>query len=60
MSTNEEIMDSFKFLKQELQEVRTHKFERNFLPNFDLVVWIESKIQKKNMPEIILAGGLTL
>jgi hypothetical protein len=60
MLTNEEIMDSFKSLKQELQEVRTHKFERNFLPNFDLVVWIESKIQEKSMSEIILEGGLTL
>lgn len=60
MLTNEEIMESFKSLKQELQEVRTDKFERNFLPNFDLVVWIESKIQEKSMSEIILEGGLTL
>ena len=58
--TNQEIMESFKLLKQELQEVRADKFERNFLPNFDLVVWIESKIQEKGMPEIILEGGLTL
>jgi len=60
ISSNQEIMDSFKLLKQELQEVRTDKFERNFLPNFDLVVWIESKIQEKSMSEIILEGGLTL
>lgn len=58
--TGKEIMDSFKLLKQELQVVRVEKFERNFLPNFDLVVWIESKIQEKSMPEIISAGGLTL
>jgi hypothetical protein len=57
---NQQIMESFKLLKQELQEVRTEKFEKNFLPNFDLVVWIESKIQEKSMSEIILNGGLTL
>lgn len=60
MLTNQEIMDSFKSLKHELQEVCTDKFERNFLPNFDLVVWIESKIQEKSMSKIILDGGLTL
>jgi hypothetical protein len=58
--TNQEIMESFKSLKQELQEVSADKFERNFLPNFDLVVWIESKIQEKSMSDIILEGGLTL
>lgn len=60
MLTNQEIMDSFKSLKQELQAARADKFERNFLPNFDLVVWIESKIQEKSMSEIISEGGLTL
>ncbi|BDS11646.1 hypothetical protein [Aureispira anguillae] len=60
MLTNQEIMESFKSLKQELQAVRVDKFERNFLPNFDLVVWIESKIQEKSMSKIISDGGLTL
>ncbi|MDC0230966.1 hypothetical protein OAK19_03285 [Aureispira] len=55
-----EIITSFKLLKQELQEVKVEKFEKNFLPNFDLVVWIESKIQNKTMPAIIMEGGLTL
>lgn len=57
---NIEIQSSFKELKQELQDVRADKFERHFLPNFDLVVWIESKIQEKSMIEIIEEGGLTL
>lgn len=57
---NQDIIDSFKSLKQELQEARMDKFEQNFLPNFDLVVWIESKIQEKSMIEIVQEGGLTL
>ncbi|MCH2022835.1 MAG: hypothetical protein MK207_10195 [Saprospiraceae bacterium] len=58
--SEKQIMESFKLLKHELQEVRIEKFEKNFLPNFDLVVWIESKIQNKSMSDIIIEGGLTL
>ncbi|MCP4442322.1 MAG: hypothetical protein GY810_25730 [Aureispira sp.] len=54
------ILDSFILLKQELQELVKNKFERSFLPNVDLVVWIESKIQNKPMLEIASTGGLSL
>lgn len=54
------VIDSFILLKQELQEQTKNKFERSFLPNVDLVVWIESKIQDKPMLEIATTGGLSL
>ncbi len=57
---NQQIMQSFISLKQELQAVQCEKFEQNFLPNFDLVVWIESKIKEKPMASIVQIKGLSL
>jgi hypothetical protein len=57
---NQQIVQSFRSLKQELQAVQCEKFEQNFLPNFDLVVWIESKIKEKPMASIVQTKGLSL
>lgn len=60
IQNNHQIMQSFQTLKQELQAIRSKKFEQNFLPNFDLVVWIESKIKEKSMASIAQNKGLSL
>jgi len=56
----DEILAAFQGLKSELQDVQADRFEKNFMPLFDLVVWIESKIQQKPMLSIVNERGLTL
>jgi hypothetical protein len=43
-----------------LQAAKLDRFEKNALPTFDLIVWIESKIQGKSMVEIITQSGCSL
>lgn len=44
-----ELMESFRDLQRELKEIGNDQFENVLLDNFDLSVWIESKIGKDSM-----------
>ena len=55
-----EVLKMFKTVKKELQAAKLDRFEKNALPTFDLIVWIESKIQGKSMVEIITQSGCSL
>jgi hypothetical protein len=55
-----EVLKMFKVVKKELQAAKLDRFEKNALPTFDLIVWIESKIQGKSMIEIITESGCSL
>lgn len=47
------LTDVFKELKTELEEIIRDPFEVKFLENFDLVSWLESKIQNRPFAEIV-------
>lgn len=55
-----DILQSFHAIKRELQEAKLDRFEKNALPTFDLIVWIESKIQNKSMIEVVTQSGLSV
>ena len=50
--TSSELTKDFVRLKNNIEELTTNKVERNALNLFDLISWLESKIEKKSFMEI--------
>ena len=50
--TSSELTKDFIRLKNNIEELTTNKVERNALNLFDLISWLESKIEKKSFMEI--------
>lgn len=48
-----ELLKAFTQLKERLQIITKDDFERNALNNFNLIAWLESKIQNKTLGQIV-------
>ena len=53
IKSNEELIKAFKELKIELKEIYKDPFEKGALEYFDIISWLESKIENKSFAEIV-------
>lgn len=53
VSSSADAIKHFKKLKEELLPFRDDEQERSFFSNFDFIAWLDSKIQKKPLAELI-------
>lgn len=53
MPDNKLVLDSLELLKGELESIRQDKFEKKAFPTFDLIRWVESKLNDTTMVEIM-------
>ena len=53
LSSQKEILESFRKLHEELFPLSKDKFEKKAFEEFDILSWLESKIEKKSFEEII-------
>ncbi|HEY1040921.1 MAG TPA: hypothetical protein VGF30_16015 [Bacteroidia bacterium] len=55
METRAEIIGRFRELKESMQKLENYRFEKRAFIYFDIVSWLESKIENKSMQEIVQA-----
>ncbi len=53
ISSEKELLASFKDLKAELTRITSDPFEKKAMEYFDVISWLESKIEKKSFAEIM-------
>lgn len=53
MYTEDDKMKAFKFIKLKLDAVMKDEFERKTLELFDIISWLESKIQRKKFADVL-------
>lgn len=58
-NTGKRILDFFKELKTELEEITKDPYESKTLDSFDLIAWLDSKIQKRPFADIIREKALS-
>ena len=51
--SQKEILESFRKLHKELLPLAKDKFEKKAFEEFDIISWLESKIEKKNIGEVV-------
>jgi len=55
IKTDAELMDMFEEMKLEIEKLLDDPFERNALDAFNILYWLESKIRKVSMVEVMTA-----
>ena len=53
VNTRQELNDAFSKLKRELEELKKIPFEKSSLSYFDIISWLESKIQNRSFAEVV-------
>lgn len=53
MNSKKEILNGFKQLHKELLPLSKKEFEKNVFENFDLVSWLESKIENRSFADVM-------
>jgi len=53
INTKKKLIEAFKELKEQIQEISTDPFEGKILLAFDFISWLESKIQNRPFAEIV-------
>ncbi len=53
IKTHKELIEAFKELKTELEEIIIDRFEKQALEYFDFISWLESKIENRPFAEIV-------
>ncbi len=60
INTSKELIEAFKELKPELEEIIKDRFEKQALEYFDFISWLESKIENRPFAEVVREKAKTI